>query len=880
MVSARRGLSKCTAAAASNLRTSSQQPLLFLYPIWARGIVSSAAPAVENEVLSHRQRADIDQAYTSKCANATNNDRDSTNILHPRLSQQRTVGESTSATKTASYSPVSDFTPRRVKSESHQRELKIRRVVANVEEHYQREAHERETRNLYNEMIREERRQHEKEVLPPDRAELFETLIKRTSKRTPGTVIHVVVPSKAVPGLLFGLEDNILEIKHRTGAEIDLLEEQPGAATAGPGLRTFSLSGPSSSVAIASAIILKSTPGAISKGLPDAAVLRKLSTKKPELNSTSEAKSRVVLSRPLNGYNRRPMRADAVPRPKVYTAESIHDYVTSLTLMPMPRPMHRLLYQPGEEHQRLVEELLDEVFDNDDCLQVMSVNTLNEGLSYFMKHNQTHFVKEIYWKVEERGMRLNTETFNIMLRGAAKVQDIDTFGQLFVAMISRAIRPDSGTWLAFLAVLDDSKVTTMVLEAMKKLGLFYEPGVQAKVGDIVAPEQLQSRLNSGKTTNFQHFVRDMEQNVSENWLTVSGGNKLLKIWGIHGMISECWLLVEYMTKRGIQIDVVSGNTMLDACCASSGVRPGINLFERLVNEYHFMPDEITWRILSKHVWEAHYYATSRVLWRYGCLQGWSSFPMKTRISDSLIQRFRHLQTAWAPPKTENRKWALNAGAFVVTDQSAVIEGPAALEYVAKNPPDEPEIEETQADISESIQPRLEDAESLSETAVQRLAFNIVANDYKLATKYEPFHKSPLALIKEALAVDLEAEAREIAFEGKLEWLDAHAPEVTRQTRQKRRDYIQIRYTTHTKTEDAVASGFTSRAVQEKGTMKPRSERLAAAASAPHIPGLSAAQRSLARAERKQKEREVAATQGEWGWLARRKAKLRVQEAPK
>lgn len=858
MVSARRGLSKCTAAAASNLRTSSQQPLLFLYPTWARGIASSAAPAVDNEGLPHRQRVDIDEGYTSKCANATNNDGDSTNTFHSELSQQRTVGESASATKTASYSPVSDFTPKRVKSERHIKELKIRRVVANVEEHYQREAYERETRNRYNEMIREERRQHEKEVLPPDRAELFETLIKRTSKRTPGTVVHVAVPSKAVPGLLFGIEDNILEIKHRTGAEIDLLEEQPGTATAGFGLRTFSLSGPSSSVAIASAIILKSTPGAISKGLPDAAVLRKLSTRKPELNRTSETKSRVVLSRPLSGYNRRPMRADAVPRPKVYTAESIHDYVTSLTLMPMPRPMHRLLYQPGEEHQRLVEELLDEIFDNDDCLQVMSVNTLNEGLSYFMKHNQTHFVKEIYWKVEERGMRLNTETFNIMLRGAAKVQDIDTFGQLFVAMISRAIRPDSGTWLAFLAVLDDPKVTVMVLEAMKKLGLFYEPGVQAKVGDIVAPEQLQARLNSGKTAKFSHFIRDMEKDISENWLTVSGGNKLLKIWGIHGMISECWLLVEYMTKRGIQIDVVSGNTMLDACCASSGVRPGIDLFERLVNEYHFTPDEITWRILSKHVWEAHYYATSRILWRYGCLQGWSSFPMKSRISDSLVQRFNHLQTAWTPPKTENRKWALNAGAFVVTDQSAVKEGPAALEYVANNPSEEPELEDAEADISESMQLQPGNAHSLSETAVRRLAFNIVADDYNLATKYEPFDKSPLTMIKEALAVDLEAEALEMPFEEKLEWLDEHAPEVTRQTRQKRQERIQIRYTKHTKTGGVVPLRLISRAVQEKGTMKPSGDRLAADSSAPRLPVMSLAERSLERAARRQREREQSA----------------------
>ena len=234
--------------------------------------------------------------------------------------------------------------------------------------------------------------------------------------------------------------------------------------------------------------------------------------------------------------------------------------------------------------------------------------------------------------------------------------------------------------------------------------------------------------------------------------------------------------------------------------------------------------------------------------------------MKTRISDSLIQRFKHLQTAWAPPKTENRKWALNAGAFVVTDQSAVKEGPAALEYVAQNPSDEPELDEMEADASESIEPGPENTHSLSETAVRRLAFNIVAEDCNLAAKYEPFDESPLTLIKEALAVDLEAEALEIPFEGKLEWLVEHAPEVTRQTRQKRRERIQIRYTKHTKTGGVALPGLISRPVQEKGTTKPRSDRLAADYSAPRVPVMSLAERSLERAARRQREREqVAAT---------------------
>ena len=230
------------------------------------------------------------------------------------------------------------------------------------------------------------------------------------------------VPPDALWELLFGIEDNIREIKHRTGADIDLLEEEE----AGRGMRTLSITGSSVCVSTAAATILSAIPGSILKFQQNSSTPPKSSTAKSK-ESTGCVKHRFHATSSERGFTYKPMRADAVPTPEVWTPESLHKYVVSLTRMPMPSHMHRLLYEPGEEHQWAVAELLDRVFDADDRLDIMSLPTLNEGISYFTKKNQMHFVRDIFFKVRLRGMKLDTETFNIMLRNAAKVEDFGTF---------------------------------------------------------------------------------------------------------------------------------------------------------------------------------------------------------------------------------------------------------------------------------------------------------------------------------------------------------------------------------------------------------------------------------------------------------------------
>lgn len=776
MVSGRRGISKCTAAVTSNLRLSSQEPLLFLYPAWARGVASHAAPIITNDAYPLLDGTGFDCAPeippTSESAQTRRADRPSdstatkvidhdsrpvdkaqstygrykaTPLLHVDARSQRSSAKGASLLHPDS---IPEPLPRRVVTG-----MKIRRILGNCKELAQKEDVEQSRRREY---YRRRRMEQEKEAEKeePSRevtpAEILHNLAQHTMPREPGSVLQILVPEGALPKLLFGIQDTIMEIKHRTLAEIDLLEEEHA------GVRTLSLSGTSTCVATAAAIILKATPGAILKTLPQTSTSAKASTKERK-ESGCGVKPRFVLTNPERGYIRTPIRADAVPVPDVWTSESLHTYLMSLTRMPMPNHMHRLLYEPGEEHQMAVAELLDGLFDTHECLRVMSLPTLNEGISYFMKKNQIHFVRDIFLNARLRGLRLDTETFNIMLRGAAKVQDLDTFAQLLKSMVSNGCRPNSGTWLAFLAMLDDTSLMKIVVGAMNQRGLFHEAEVQAKACDIIAPYNLQAALNRHPPTPFLDFAQDMENHFTEQWLTSSGANKLLHVLGSRGLISECWRLIDYMKERGIQLDVVSGNTILDACCKFSGFRIGVDILGPLVKDYGFIPDKVTWAIVSKHVWTAQHYATLRVIWRYGCLKGWISYPLRNRVADSLKKLISDPHSADPvsdSSDTIRELWPRNAGAFVIMSRSP--------------------FKTKEADEKSSTP----EAELLA----QQFTFGRVKDDTHLSTRYEPLD-DPVELIKRALAVDLESAERPAEpFSERLKWLDEHAPYVARKKR--------------------------------------------------------------------------------------------------
>jgi len=544
---------------------------------------------------------------------------------------------------------------------------KVRRIEYYARTKWEKEEYEQETRNGYFEMMRQQR---EFENARP--TTVLEDLISHTPKRAEGTILRISVPNNAVPALLFDADENILEIKHRTGCDIDLLEAEDNKDS-----RILLLSGPSVCVTMAAARIFEVVPDAVTKSTNPVFIPPTYSTRSindvplSEKKDASLVKPRYYLTYANDSITTAPRRADSIPQPDKWTSTSLEAYVRSLTRMKMTNHIHRLLYQKDEEHQEIVRELLEKIFDLDECMEAMTVTTVNEALSFLMKYHKIPQVCDIFGKAQLSGFRMNTESFNIMLRGAAKIRDLNTFGYLIRIMVRLGYRPNSGTWLAFMSVLDNPKAMWRLFTVMRERGLFHEEGLMTDVCSLLVPHELRYCLGKEKPMLIPEFIVYMTKRYGESWLTLSGANRMLDELAIRGLMSECWLMIEHMISRNITPNVVSVNTILTHCSRLDGLKAAAEFFQRLTKLFRFKPDAITYTILLRAAWDACCYATSRTVWQYACLDACVPWQMRRRVGDAVIASFQAQNSANPSlhmDGTPATLWECTAGLFVVTEE--------------------------------------------------------------------------------------------------------------------------------------------------------------------------------------------------------------------
>lgn len=632
-------ITKCGTGVSSALRRNAQEPLLFLYPAWTRRQYTSAEAtqdrgsrrwpddSFDTANVVFQSRPQSVQPTTSNENSTQGSDRLSFLDATPQFSKSDHT-ESNGGNKTEKAAAPSTTAPpiravagRILGPKESARRIPFRWTRSKL-------AYDKRKReDYYAENIQED------EVRQRDWLSILQDLTGATPRRTPGSLLYLSVPEDSLGRLLFGT-GNIVDIKYATGSNIAVLEKENDADHR----QTLLLSGSSVSVATAAASIFQIVPEATRINPPKCHLASALTLGRRDLSDERAGLTRSVLSSPAKrSSGPRPIRADAIRRPENWTKESLFNYVRSLVRNEVPNHIHRQLYEGHEEHQVITAELLRGLFEDEACWEAMSVFALNESLAYLMSKSNAGLVKLVFNRAAARGFPINVETFNIMLRGAAKIGDIDTIGYLIQRMINMGYWPDTGTWAAFLSAIHDAKSALRVVGAMYERGLLHEAGSAGRIMDVLAPLEYESRLEQ-ESFNLDKFFYEFEKHLGDQWLTISGGNRLLKIAAANAPLSHCWAILEYMSKRNLQPDVVSGNTVMTGHLRAGGLRglkAATDAIDRLHNEYNFEPDSTTLSTLFTTAWKVQCFGTSRVIWQYACLTGQVSNRMRMLVSRGL-----------------------------------------------------------------------------------------------------------------------------------------------------------------------------------------------------------------------------------------------------
>jgi hypothetical protein len=239
---------------------------------------------------------------------------------------------------------------------------------------------------------------------------------------------------------------------------------------------------------------------------------------------------------------------------------------------------------------------------------------------------------------DQRSITLDTESFNIMLRRAAKIHDLWQFDFIKAVMGSKACTPDAGTYRAFLSALTNPVEQSHVLKLMWHKGMLENKRDRANVLEVIVGAEFERWLNGGK--EFDRFLSHMDSTYG-TWLTTSGANKLIAVLGRQGpeAIHHSDYILRLMLARGVKPDMVTFNTMLSQQEAHAELERVVRSFVRFSCMEGFRPDKHTYRVLFNAAWKAKAWATARVIWQYACLEKMANSHMIRRVKQTLETRY-------------------------------------------------------------------------------------------------------------------------------------------------------------------------------------------------------------------------------------------------
>ncbi|KAI9671890.1 MAG: hypothetical protein M1817_003435 [Caeruleum heppii] len=328
-------------------------------------------------------------------------------------------------------------------------------------------------------------------------------------------------------------------------------------------------------------------------------------------------------------------RADEISRPTLWTKKSFTGYVEQLLRCGVSRSAHRFLYASDEDHTLRVCDILENLLMEDDKQQFLKLDIVSQVLVFFVKHHKLPQARRLFVDMDRHGGKLNEQAIHIMLRGAAKANDLHNFTFLLRLMLQRGLEPDASTWLAFLLLRLPVGAKTKIVQVMRRKGLIQSSATLQAATRFVAQEQFPLWLDAGlDPMAFIDCMQDIYGSSSLYWYTSASFNHMLDELGKRGLNAAILTLWDVSRVRGQAPSTVSLNIVLIHCGRSGDAELAIHMLQ-LAERDNIASDKVTYDALSQIAWKGLLYNFARVVWRCACVDGAVSMKLQTRLRKSL-----------------------------------------------------------------------------------------------------------------------------------------------------------------------------------------------------------------------------------------------------
>ncbi|KAL2073625.1 hypothetical protein VTL71DRAFT_10951 [Oculimacula yallundae] len=502
----------------------------------------------------------------------------------------------------------------------------------------------------------------------PDWRVLLATLVKHTPDHGPwlSRALEFKIPEHAEARLMHGIDDYFLEIADQHGCRMEVVSRDEVTSR----FNSLVISGPATAISKCAAGILSIAPDAEilphkeSLASPEAFKLddgTRLPGIRPHILD-SQARHRYVMDAqgPAPELRSNELPPEEVPKPEEWTELSFLTYVHALTASRVTSHVNRFGLEFDKSHADRTSVHLRELLSIPEVRPFITREACNEILRYWVARNLIEDTRKVFVHMEILGLKFTPETFNILLAGAAKFNDLHNFHFVLHLMLNRGITPNGRTWTHFMVAFSDVKVKLHIVTAMQKKGLLNHPRTMLEASAQIAGPEIKSSLQKEQTQ--AEFIAHMDSRYGSMWLNNSSANHIINEIASNGLISRCWEFLHFMESRGVVPDKYCINTILYHCKQTDNLRGAVEILRSLPKSMKFEPCEETFRLMFDLAWSLKHYNVAKVVWRYSCLAGATSYKIRERVWESMKS-----SNLAKPPKrdTPRYRWSRTAGPVII-----------------------------------------------------------------------------------------------------------------------------------------------------------------------------------------------------------------------
>ncbi|KAJ5960590.1 uncharacterized protein N7479_007740 [Penicillium vulpinum] len=343
-----------------------------------------------------------------------------------------------------------------------------------------------------------------------------------------------------------------------------------------------------------------------------------------------------------------------LPRPVIATVKEFTEHVEDVTSARQPTLDEKAMSLSKLPHVVRIKLHLEALFMEETYSNYISTAALNNALEFLCRHEFLQTARALCSCTEHVA---TTDTYNILLRAAARRQDVGVFRHFLRTMPRLHMRPNPETWLALLSALVVPSEKAHLIEHMVQRGHMSNLSTIHSALQETIQDSLLAHLDSGQDVG--SFIGLMTNTWGANWFSPSVVGQMFSVAARLKDFKSIDELMEICIDNNLTVDSYPLSHIVQALGAN--VHVALQYTLRFFEHPLFEVTPQNWEDLFLAAFRSRQYNICLVIWRYSCMKKSVTYKMKQAVLTSLCRN----ASFGKPTKLNKDLWSSDAGKVII-----------------------------------------------------------------------------------------------------------------------------------------------------------------------------------------------------------------------